>query len=298
MMMIDRASLPFAGCFTLDPERRRRGRLVFVGLPSDGQSSYRRGCAAGPERVRRAYDGRSYHATTELGVNLAGQIVDLGDWAPQGTWAETKESYRHRAAALFRAGRIPFFVGGDHAVTVPIVEALAVLGQPVHLVQIDAHPDLYPQFDGDPYSHACVAARFLEMEHIASVTQIGIRTLNHVQAEQAARFASRLEIQRARDCHGSLRHPQHLQQEALVYMTIDLDGFDPAFAPGVSHPVPGGLTSRQVLDFIQGARWKLVGMDVVELNPDLDVRDQTAILAARLLHEGMGYAVAHDDQRS
>jgi arginase family enzyme len=82
----------------------------------------------------------------------------------------------------------------------------------------------------------------------------------------------------------------------LVYLTIDMDGFDPAFAPGVSHAVPGGLSSRQVLDFIQQGHWGLVGMDVVEVNPTRDVNDQTAILAARLLHEGMGYAALDDEE--
>jgi arginase family enzyme len=82
----------------------------------------------------------------------------------------------------------------------------------------------------------------------------------------------------------------HIPPGAPVYLTVDLDGFDPAYAPGVSHPVPGGLTPRQVLNFIQNAPWKLVGMDVVEVNPDWDVNDQTAILAARVLHEGMGIA--------
>ncbi len=75
-----------------------------------------------------------------------------------------------------------------------------------------------------------------------------------------------------------------------MYLTVDLDGLDPSVAPGVSHPVPGGLTSRQVLSFIASADWRLVGMDVVELNPSVDFNQLTAILAARLLHEGMGYA--------
>ncbi len=70
---------------------------------------------------------------------------------------------------------------------------------------------------------------------------------------------------------------------------LERDGLDPAFAPGVSHPVPGGLTSRQVLTFVQSGHWNLVGMDVVETNPAVDVNNQTAILAGRLLHEGMGY---------
>jgi arginase family enzyme len=79
-------------------------------------------------------------------------------------------------------------------------------------------------------------------------------------------------------------------EEAAVYLTIDMDGFDPSCAPGVSHPVPGGLTARQVLGLILRGHWILVGMDVVEVNPSRDVQDQTSILAGRLLHEGIGYA--------
>jgi arginase family enzyme len=128
------------------------------------------------------------------------------------------------------------------------------------------------------------------MPHVASVTQFGIRTLNKAQMPQRDRYRDRLHIFFARDLPGELPRLSHIPNSAPVYLTVDLDGFDPAYAPGVSHPVPGGLTPRQVLNFIQNAPWKLAGMDVVEVNPDLDVNDQTAILAARLLHEAMGLA--------
>jgi arginase family enzyme len=128
------------------------------------------------------------------------------------------------------------------------------------------------------------------MEHVVSLTQLGIRTLNDEQSKQLVRFHNRLRLLFARDLVGPLPGLRHIPDDALVYLSIDLDGLDPAFAPGVSHPVPGGLTSRQVLTFIQNGHWKLVGMDVVELNPSADVNNLTAILAARLLHEGMGYA--------
>jgi arginase len=187
---------------------------------------------------------------------------------------------------------VPFFLGGDHAVTVPIVEALAVLSQPVHVIQIDAHPDLYPEYEGQRTSHACTACRVLEMSHVRSLTQFGIRTMNAVQREQGARFGNRLRIEQARGLTGILEQPRLIPAGALVYLTVDLDGFDPAFAPGVSHPVPGGLTPRQVLNFIQAATWRLVGMDVVEVNPQRDLNDLTAVLAAKVLHEGMGLALA------
>ncbi|MBW4633875.1 MAG: agmatinase [Iphinoe sp. HA4291-MV1] len=290
-MRISESAIPFGGCFTTVSESLSNSQLVFVGLPDDEQSSYRRGCAKGPERIRYAYDGYCYNSASESGIELTGAVVDLGDWLPQRSWDLTAQAYYEGAQSLFRAGKIPFFAGGDHAVTIPIGKALDVLGEPIHVVQIDAHSDLYPDFDGNPYSHACVAARLLELKHIASVTQIGIRTMNWVQNQQVKQFGERLHVLSARELPEQLEPPPHLTEGAPVYLTIDLDGLDPAFAPGVSHPVPGGLSSRQVLNLIQRARWNLVGMDVVELNPEQDVNDQTAILAARLLHEGMGYVV-------
>ncbi|MDR7537773.1 MAG: arginase family protein [Armatimonadota bacterium] len=282
--------IPFAGCFAADPEQQRLARVVFVGLPDDSQSSYRRGARGGPARMRAAYDGRCYNSATESGVDLAGAVADLSDWLPLESWEETAASYRDRAAAIFRAGRIPFFVGGDHAVTVPVVAALEVLGEAVHIVQIDAHPDLYPAFGGSRASHACTAARMLEMDHVAGITQIGVRTTNAEQAQVAAQYRSRLRTLSPGDLAGRWRGRLPVPAGAPVYVSVDLDGLDPSCAPGVSHPVPGGLTTRQVLDIVASLRGRLVGMDVVELNPDLDVRDLAALAGARILHEGMGVA--------
>jgi arginase len=279
---------PFAGCFAQASATPLP--LVFAGLADDSQSSYRRGAAAAPDHIRRAYDGDCYNATTESGVDLTGAVTDAGNLASRQDWPATARAFRAFAEGLCRSGRVPFFAGGDHAVTVPVAEALAVLGRQVHIVQIDAHPDLYPEFEGSRTSHACVAARLLEMPHVAAVTQFGIRTMNAVQAETARAHTGRLHLCPARDLDGPLTPGAHIGDETPVFLDIDLDGLDPAFAPGVAHPVPGGLTPRQVLNLIQGARWNLIGMSVVECNPDLDVRDLTAILAGRLLHEGMGAA--------
>ncbi len=265
---------------------------MFVGLPDDSRSSWRHGPAAGPARIREAYDGVGYNATTESGVDLSEAVRDRGDVESGADWAETAHRYREVAEELLRAGRVPFFAGGDHAVTVPVLEALAVLERPVHVVHVDAHPDLYPELDGDPCSHACTAARALEMPHVAHVTLVGVRTMNEVQRGVAEKHADRLTLIEATDVGWRLEQPDSVPIGAAVHLSIDLDGLDPAFAPGVSHPVPGGLSSRQVLDLIRRARWELVSMDVVELNPDRDEGDRTAVLAARLLHEGMGYAAA------
>jgi agmatinase len=278
--------IPFAGCFSDEPDPTLP--LAFVGMPYDAQSTYRSGSAEAPSRIRLAYDGRCYNATTELGADLGGLVSDAGDWLPAGSWEETREGYRTRAENLLAGEAVPFFAGGDHAVTIPVAEALAVLGEPVHVVQLDAHPDLYPEFGGDRWSHACVGARILEMEHVASLTQIGVRTLNQPQLEVARRHAGRLTILEARDAPFRPSDLAHLPEDSAVYLTLDLDAFDPAYAPGVSHPVPGGLTPRQALGLIQEAPWRLVGMDAVEVNPSRDQGDRTAVLAARLLHEAMG----------
>jgi agmatinase len=290
-MSTSKEPIAFAGCFRNDSSPE--SSLVFVGIPDDSQSSYRVGCADGPKTIRSAYDGRSFNSTTESGVNLEAAITDLGDVVPEETWEASAENYRGRIRDLLRKDQTPFVAGGDHAVTVPVVEAFAGMGAPVHaihVVQIDAHPDVYEDFEGSRSSHACVAARLLEMEHVASVTQLGIRTLNAGQSGQLERYSDRLRILYAKDLLGKLPKLSHIAAGAPVYLTVDLDGLDPSVAPGVSHPVPGGLTSRQVLSFIASADWRLVGMDVVELNPSVDFNQLTAILAARLLHEGMGYA--------
>lgn len=289
-MTTNYSSLPFAGCFISDPQKQNDARLVFVGLPEASQSSFHRGSAQAPQRIRSAYDGNCYNSTTESGVDLAEAVADLGDLPSKSSWELTARSYQEFAAWLFQIRKFPFFAGGDHAVTVPIIAALAEIGEPVHIIQLDAHPDLYLDYEGSRSSHACTITRALKMSHIASVTQFGIRTMNASQKPQFERYRDRIHMFSARELIGELPALSHIPAGAPVYLTVDLDGFDPAFAPGVSHPVPGGLTPRQVLNFIQQANWRLIGMDAVEVNPELDVNNQTAVLAARVLHEGMGYA--------
>jgi len=270
--------------------------LAFAALPCDQSSSIRRGSHAGPDRIRLAYDGRVYNATTETGIDLSGAVADLGSWEPESSWEATRDSYALRAAEVLGRRQILFAAGGDHGITLPLVAAAEVVGEHMHVVQLDAHPDLYPEYRGDPWSHACVAARLLEMDHVASVTQIGVRTLNHAQSEVARRHPGRLAIVEARDLgagaileHGDM--PGILRPGIRVWLTVDLDAFDPAFAPGVAHPVPGGLSPRQAFELIQESGWDLVGMDVVECLPDRDEGDRTAVLAGRLLHEAMGTVV-------
>lgn len=284
------ASIPFAGCLT--STRTSDNPWTLVGIADDSQSSFLRGAADAPAAVRLAYDGRCYNSTTESGVDLSGRIHDGGDLKPGRSWKESAQQYQEAIESLLLDARTPFVIGGDHAITIPVTRALHVLNQSIHVIQIDAHPDLYPEFEGNSESHACTGSRMLEMPHVATVTQLGIRAMNLTQSRNGARFEDQLRVVEAKALAGPLPRLHHIPAGAAVYLTIDMDAFDPAYAPGVSHPVPGGLTARQVLNFLQAGHWNLVGADVVEVNPSVDVHHQTAILAARLLHECVGYAAA------
>jgi len=191
-----------------------------------------------------------------------------------------------RLLALNPALRI-LMLGGDHSVTWPIVAGLGRhRNQPWAIVHPDAHTDLLPERLGVKYCFATWAFHANEvLGRGGRLVQVGIRTMNAAQRKQAERFhVDVIDMDRwvAGD-RPSLANP--------VYLSIDLDGLDPAHVPGVAHPEPGGLTVREVVTLIHGLNVPLVGADVVELNPELDQRGLTAIVAAKLVKELAGRMV-------
>ena len=177
------------------------------------------------------------------------------------------------------------FLGGDHSVTYPILAGLHGRLGPVDVVHVDAHPDLYADFEGNRLSHASPFARALEGGFIRSLHQFGIRTLNAHQAEQIARFGVQCHTMRDRS-----RWPP-LDLRGPVYVTIDLDGLDPSCAPGVAHWEPGGLTVRETLDLLHSIPGVVVGGDIVEYNTARDPQGITAVVAAKLALEVLGLAL-------
>jgi arginase family enzyme len=165
-------------------------------------------------------------------------------------------------------------------VTYPVLAGIAAAGRaPPQIVHIDAHSDLYDDFEGDPLSHASPFARIMERGLAAGLTQLGIRTPNAHLTAQAERFGAKV-FSPETHAEGLAALPA-----GPTYISIDLDGLDPAFAPGVAHHEPGGLTTREVLEVIWKTPGPVIGGDVVELNPDRDIHDMTATLAAKLLKE-------------
>ena len=256
-----------------------------IGLPTDINSSFLRGPAKAPAHIRQALFSDHSNLATEAGKELGSDIgfEDAGDLVLVEDGADDA-LIEDAVAQACHDGAVPILLGGDHSVTYPILRGIAAQHGPVGILHIDAHPDLYDELDGNRRSHASPFARIMEEGLATRLVQVGIRTLNAHQRSQAQRFG--VEIVPMRD-FSVLTVPI---PSGPLYVSIDLDGLDPAFAPGVSHHEPGGLSVRQVLDLLALVPGPIVGGDVVELNPDRDVNGMTAMVAAKLVKELCGLA--------
>jgi agmatinase len=171
-------------------------------------------------------------------------------------------------------------LGGDHAVTYPIVEAFHKKYDDLSILHFDAHPDLYNELDGNRHSHACPFARIMENGLARRLVQVGIRGMNSHQRNQAERFG--VEVHEMKDWKEGIR----LEFDGPLYISFDMDALDPAFAPGVSHFEPGGLTTRQAIQMIHNIRTpQIVGADIVEYNPKRDPSGVTAMVSAKIFKE-------------
>jgi agmatinase len=257
------------------------GRPLLIGLPYDASSSFLRGAAGAPGRVRDALHSPAGNGWSELLIDVLSPpqgLEDAGDLDLPPD-ARARDRIEAAVAALAVADRRFIALGGDHSVTYPILRGLARRGQPTTILQVDAHPDLYDTFEGDRYSHACPFARILDEGLAARLVQVGIRAMSGPQVEQVRRFNVEQITMRA------WADGARPSLAGDVYVSIDLDGIDPAHAPGVSHPEPGGLTVRDVVGLIHNLNGRLIGADIVELNPARDPAGLTAGVAAKLVKE-------------
>ena len=256
------------------------GTVRLIGLPTDCNSSFLRGAAGAPPLIRAQLFSAHGNLAAEAGPEIGNDIVlnDFGDLA----LAESDGDDAMITAAVTEAlvaGEAPLLLGGDHAVTFPIVQAIAARYGPVDILHFDAHPDLYDDFGGNPRSHASPFARIMEAGLARRLVQVGIRTLNPHCREQMARFGVEIVPMRG------FRPEMVPRLAGPVYVSIDLDGLDPAFAPGVSHHEPGGLSVREILDVLAAVDARVVGADIVEYNPLRDINAMTAVVAAKFVKE-------------
>ena len=261
---------------------KKLGTPILVGIPFDGQSSYLRGAAEAPGKIREAMGCEASNQWTELGVDLgvAGTYEDAGDLA-----FSEKDAFaviESRVGELIDTGKRPVSLGGDHSITYPIVKAFAGRYRELTIFHFDAHPDLYDEFEGNRLSHACPFARIMESGLAKRLVQVGIRTMVGHQREQARKFG--VEVVEM----GGLPAYEKLTAAGPVYVTFDMDVLDPAFAPGISHREPGGMTTREAIAHLHAIQGDIVGADVVEYNPVQDVAGMTATVAAKIVKEILG----------
>lgn len=265
------------------------GTPTLLGVPWDGNSSYQRGAAKAPTAIRAALNHESSNSWNEELQDVAAVLADAGDLALEGQ-ADPHGIIEAKAAALIsRGGVTPIFLGGDHSISWGLVRGVRPGFPRLTILHLDAHPDLYDNYENDPHSHASPFARVLEEGSANHLVQCGIRTLNPHQRDQARRFGVEMVTMTA-GIEAMISAARRL--EGPVYLSVDIDALDPAFAPGISHPEPGGLSTRELLSIIQAIpKRTLVAADVVELNPDNDLRDLTARVAAKVVKEIVGRMV-------
>lgn len=257
-----------------------RAKLAIIGIRYDENSSFTKGAADAPPQIRAALRSDAWNLTSENGTDLSGDSVffDAGDIEPVAgsEMATLIESSIH---TLIADGLMPISLGGDHSITYPVVRAFARKYKDLSILHFDAHPDIYDSFQGNRNSHASPFARIMEEKLAKRLVQVGIRTFTADQREQVRRFG--VESIEMRNLIGNLQ----LEFDSPVYISFDIDALDPAFAPGVSHREPGGLSTRQAIDLIQRLKGKVVGADIVEFNPRMDPLHVTGTVCAKLLKE-------------
>jgi arginase len=262
------------------------GVPVLLGIPFDGQSSYLRGAGDAPPKIREAMACDASNKWTESGVDLGvpGIYEDAGDliFSEENAFSTIEQ----RLGSLIDAGKRPVSLGGDHSIMFPIGKAFGTRYPELTIFHFDAHPDLYDEFEGSRLSHACPFARIMEAGLAKHLVQVGIRTINRHQSEQARKFGVEVVEMRGLPAY------EKLKVSGPVYITFDMDVLDPAFAPGISHREPGGMSVREAVAHLHAIEGTIVGADVVEFNPVRDISGMTATVAAKIVKEILGRMVA------
>lgn len=267
----------------------------FVGVPMDIGTSHRSGTRFGPRQIRaESAMIRPYNMWMRVSPFDALQVADIGDIAINTF--DLKKSVEIIEAAydeILSEGAVPLTLGGDHTLTLPILRAMRKKHGPVGLVHIDAHADVNDLMFGEKIAHGTIIRRAVEdgLLDVSRVVQIGVRTTGYEADDFDWPRNQGFRVIQAEECwHKSLEPLMSEVRDQMgdgpVYITFDIDSFDPAFAPGTGTVEPGGLTSIQGVEIVRGCRGlNIVGGDLVEVSPPHDQSGNTANLAANILFE-------------
>jgi agmatinase len=254
-----------------------KSTAVVVGCPLDSTSSFRAGTRFAPQAIRDASWGlETYSPLLDKDLDDL-KICDAGDIIlPQANVQGALELIQGYVETVVRVKKFPILLGGEHLISLPAIKALIPYYSNLLVIQLDAHADLRQEYLGDILSHATVMQRIADVLGGRNICQYGIRS------------GTKEEMKAARTMGSLVQVPEMLQRAAgrPVYLTVDLDVLDPAVAPGVGTPEPGGLTFAECLALIaQLSPLRVVGFDVVELSPPYDPTQQSVMAAAKLIRE-------------
>ncbi|MBO9396220.1 agmatinase [Shimia sp. R9_2] len=282
--------------------------VAILGAPFDFGTQWRSGARFGPRAVREAstlfsfgHAGAYDHEDDETYLPASVRIVDMGDADIVHT--DTFKSHANIEAgvrAALKAGALPVTIGGDHSINIPCINAFDDQGD-IHVLQIDAHLDFVDERHGVRFGHGNPMRRAAEKPYVTGLTQVGIRNVSSTAkegyADARAMGSSILSVRQARRL-GPEGTIAQIPEGARVYVTIDIDAFCPSIAPGTGTPSHGGFLYYDVLEMLQvlAKRYEVVGIDLVEVAPDYDQSGSTAILAAQVLLNLLGFVFAARDQ--
>jgi agmatinase len=302
-----RLDLPFVGISTFGKRpyvsdwSKIDADIAVLGAPYDFGTQFRSGARFGPRAVREAstlfsfgHGGAYDHEddATYLGSDV--RIVDLGDADIVHT--DTTKSHANIKTgvnAMLDAGALPVTIGGDHSINIPCIDAFDERGD-IHILQIDAHLDFVDERHGVRNGHGNPMRRAAEKQYVTGLTQVGIRNVSSTAKEgyeDARKMGSEIISVRQMRELGAQGVINRIPEKARVYVTLDIDGFCPSIAPGTGTPSHGGFLYYEVLEMLQAVakRHEIVGIDLVEVAPDYDHTGGTAILAAQILLNFLGF---------
>ena len=267
-------------------ENTKQGTIAVAGIPYDENSSYMQGPAEAPTLIWEALHCCSSNLSTENGIDLTDKsfIKNFKNFK-LSTGTIVLQEIEDLILDLLDKHDYIVSLGGDHAITYPVIKAYSKKYSDLNILHLDAHPDLYDELDGNKYSHACSFARILEEKLTKRLVQMGIRTMNPHQLAQAQKFNVEVIDMKKFDANKIFNF------SGPLYLSIDMDVLDPAYAPGVSHFEPGGMSVREVIKIIQNINVPIIGADIVEYNPKRDISGVTAMVAAKFLKEIVGMMI-------
>jgi agmatinase len=263
-------------------------RYVIAGVPFDRTTSFRPGARFGPDSIRQhSWNFESYDL--ETGIDLSETpIHDLGNTGEFGSATQMVASVREELGPIYQAGKLPIILGGDHACSPPCVEAYPDPGQ-LGVLYLDAHMDFRAQYLGDDRSHACSSRRIVERVGARNVVVLGVRSVSREEIDDNREIG--MPYVTAHEVHqegieSAVQRALNMLKTDKIYVSLDIDVIDPAFAAGTGTPEPFGLTPRDVKYVLGQVAPRLAGFDIMEVSPHYD-NGNTSALAARLAREAI-----------